>query len=106
MISLISCSHCGFNLPNQAKFCPDCGKPIEKIVMESRAVLDNPGSPLQFSSAAAEQPRLNRKLEYYRNRLLKTDLANRSILLRSIRDLWCFDLFGISPTVGQRKYSL
>lgn len=38
---------------------------------------------------------LSRKLEYYQNRLLKIDSANRSIILRGIRDLWCFDLSGI-----------
>jgi superfamily I DNA and/or RNA helicase/very-short-patch-repair endonuclease len=98
MISLISCSYCGFNLPDQAKFCHDCGKPIEKTVMESGVLTESPGPPLKFSSVAAGQPSLNRKLEYYRDRLLKIDLGNRSILLRSIRDLWCFDLSGISPT--------
>jgi hypothetical protein len=35
---------------------------------------------------------LSKQLEHYRDKLLRTDGRNHSILLRSIRDKWCFDL--------------
>jgi hypothetical protein len=35
---------------------------------------------------------LSKKLEHYRDKLLRTDGRNHSILLRSIRNKWCFDL--------------
>lgn len=67
---------------------------IETILMESRPVSKS-GDASTVSSNSA-QPTLYRKLEYYRNRLLKIDTSNRSILLRSIRDQWSFDLAAVS----------
>jgi very-short-patch-repair endonuclease len=42
------------------------------------------------------QPSIHGKLEYYRDKLLRTDGRNHSILLSRIRDKWCFDLTIIS----------
>ncbi|MGC1928248.1 MAG: DUF4011 domain-containing protein, partial [Candidatus Nitrosopolaris sp.] len=42
------------------------------------------------------QSSVYKKLEIYRDKLLHTDGSNHSILLRRIRDKWCFDLTIIS----------
>ncbi len=41
-------------------------------------------------------PDIYNKLEKYRDRLLRTDGRNHSILLHCISDKWCFDLIFIN----------
>lgn len=97
-IELLSCDYCGSSFPDGARFCSNCGKMIDTIEVTSKVLS---GVSKQTPKASdnlmqKEQMVLTRKLEYYRNRLLKIDATNRSILLRGIRDLWCFDLSAIS----------
>jgi Protein of unknown function (DUF4011) len=93
LINLLSCTDCGSDVPNHAKYCPNCGRIIETILMEQRPLTRS--ADTSNISSISTQPPLYRKLGYYRNRLLKIDTSNRSIVLRSIRDQWSFDLAGI-----------
>ena len=36
------CTHCGVELPEQAKFCPGCGVSLDREVVVSEVVTDKP----------------------------------------------------------------
>src|SRR5919106_709058 len=97
-IELLSCDTCGSSFPEGARFCSNCGKEIDTTEVNSKVLSGVSKQTPRTSDTLMRKQHfvLSRKLEYYRNRLLKIDATNRSILLRGIRDLWCFDLATIS----------
>ena len=97
-IELLSCDTCGSSFPEGARFCSNCGKEIDTTEINSKVLSGISKQTPKTSDTLMRKQHfvLSRKLEYYRNRLLKIDATNRSILLRGIRDLWCFDLATIS----------
>ena len=75
------CINCNLILSEGTRFCTRCGTPVQPSIQGATPQSNSSGSGTLY-----------KKLEHYRDKLLHTDGRNHSILLRRIRDKWCFDL--------------
>lgn len=88
------CSNCGYEVAAKDIFCSNCGTSIQSITISTKKISEAANNQTVKISPFSQTP-LFKKLEYYRNKVLNIDTRNRSILLRTIRDRWCFDLVEI-----------
>ena len=103
------CYNCKSNIREHVNFCPYCGHPLKSMPSSPNDIKSNNIIPdqnkninkeeqipseliLNSTSTGQQKLTLKQKLETYRDKLLRLEQRNRSILLRRIYDKWSFDL--------------
>jgi superfamily I DNA and/or RNA helicase/very-short-patch-repair endonuclease len=97
-------------VPDKYRFCSTCGTELQGLVgSKAPAPITILSTEKQTSKNYSQlHTSLYKKLEYYRNKVLNTDVRNRSILLRSISDSGrsFFDLAGINSSSEVVEHAL